>query len=115
MPLILFVFLSLIHLGSTQTFANSQSLRSDLLTGYVTSLRPGSDQSVALNVSVALNMVLLKEFDEVTSSFTFVGYMTVMWTDHRFVWTAASYGNLGDRGFHSERNLGPAFSSLQSD
>ena len=86
--------LALIHLASTQTFNNTKSLRSDLLSEYVTTLRPGSDQSVALNVSVGLNMVLLKEYNEVTSSFTFVGYMTVMWTDHRLVWTPTLNGNL---------------------
>ena len=88
--------LAFVNFGTAQTFNDTQTLRSDLLTGYVTSLRPGENQSVALTVSVELTMVLLKDFDEVTSSFTFVGYLTVTWTDHRLKWSPTNYGELSN-------------------
>ncbi|KAK3101434.1 hypothetical protein FSP39_003556 [Pinctada imbricata] len=84
----------LTNLVKWTNFSTVEKLRSDLLTGYEPSLRPGTDQSIPLNISVGLSMTLLREFDEVTSSFSMIGYLNVKWIDHRLQWISSNYEGL---------------------
>ena len=73
---------------------DSNTLITDILTGYNTMTRPTSIQSDPVNVSVMLNMKSIQDFDEVFGRFSILGSLVTKWNDPSLVWTPGQYGGI---------------------
>lgn len=81
----------------TQTTADVTQIYTDKLStasGYNNNVRPGVDQSVALDVNVTFNLVAIQNFDEIAETLSTVGFLLVTWRDERVTWSPASYAGV---------------------
>ena len=96
-PVGIFVFLSLLTFVPNVYSASKydvNTLRANLLSGYNRHVRPVTNQTDAINVSVGLRMLALQEFDEVREKFSFLGVFIIKWRDDNFVWDSANYSGI---------------------
>jgi hypothetical protein len=75
------------------TITQETQLHSDLFTGYQKAIRPGSDRTKPLTISVDFLLISLKEFSEEESKLAVIGAFKFGWTDDRLSWDPKSYGN----------------------
>ena len=96
-PVGIFVFVSLLtfvpYVYSASKY-DVNTLRANLLSGYNRHVRPVTNQTDAINVSVGLRMLALQEFDEVREKFSFLGVFIIKWRDDNFVWDSANYSGI---------------------
>ena len=74
-PVGIFVFVSLLTFVPNVYSASKydvNTLRANLLSAYDRHVRPVTNQTDAINVSVGLRMLALQEFDEVREKFSFL-------------------------------------------
>lgn len=87
------IILMMIFLGvESYNVTHQTQLNADLLTGYDRRVRPDNGNTPT-NISVSFHATSLKEFSESEGKIALVGAFRFHWTDDRFVWNAASYGN----------------------
>ena len=73
-----------------------KTLRANLLSSYDRHVRPVTNQTDAINVSIGLKMLALQEFDEVNEKFSFVGAFMVRWIDDDIVWDSTNYSGINE-------------------
>jgi hypothetical protein len=73
------------------TLNDEVKLQADLMSGYKNRLRPGTNRSVPVNVSVAFHLSYIKEFNEHKGKFSVNGVFYLEWYDDRLQWDPASY------------------------
>ncbi|KAJ8308402.1 hypothetical protein KUTeg_013276 [Tegillarca granosa] len=93
---LILVFVLLIQNGRSASVNDSISLRTQLFTInlYDKLVRPSSNQSVPLEVSVNMTLVGLSGLDEVTQELTTTAYLVISWTDELLTWTPSNYGDI---------------------
>ncbi|KAK3082686.1 hypothetical protein FSP39_002579 [Pinctada imbricata] len=83
-----------ISLTASQTQDDIDKLRADLLRNYSKFSRGNHNQSASTILDPEFTLVNINEFDEITGTFTAVGFFRVFWTDDRLVWNASDYGGI---------------------
>ena len=73
-----------------------KTLRANLLSSYDRHVRPVTNQTDAINVSVGLKMLALQELDEVHEKFSFVGAFIIEWRDDDIVWDWTNYSGINE-------------------
>ena len=66
----------------------------DKRTDYNVYLRPKFNQSEPLVISMAFDLIAIRDFDEVAEKFSVVGTVYMIWKDDRMTWDAEEYGDL---------------------
>lgn len=85
------VFLKGFSFTDAFTMNDEMNLQSALLSGYKSRLRPGTDRTIPLNVSVSFHLSFIKEFNEHSGKFSVNGVFILHWYDERLQWDPNSY------------------------
>ncbi|XP_053383843.1 neuronal acetylcholine receptor subunit alpha-6-like [Mercenaria mercenaria] len=75
-----------LHDGQGQTMEDTQNILTTILSGYSADVRPASNQSLPVQVNVTMELVNIKEFDEVSEQISVVIIMYLTWMDSRLTW-----------------------------
>lgn len=107
-------------------------LKTQLFTtnNYNTKVRPVTDQSNSVTISVDFALVGINSFSDSDQKLTTTGYLTVKWTDQSLTWTPSSYDGITsilvpqneiwkpditlDNGMESKTSLGQSFIQVYS-
>ncbi|XP_045187824.2 acetylcholine receptor subunit delta-like [Mercenaria mercenaria] len=99
---VLLRFVLLSALFPTNIFCQSGKNVNSLLTylftteGYNKKVRPLTDQSQAVDVSVDFYLNSVIEFDEQDESLKTSGFLSCSWTDQYLTWTPSAYNNINE-------------------
>ncbi|KAK3094005.1 hypothetical protein FSP39_022807 [Pinctada imbricata] len=85
----------------TQTFHlnDTNKLYSDLLQGYNKDVRGTSDQDSTTGVAIKFSVVSINGFDEVSGTFSVIGYFEMFWKDDRMTWDVTKYNGVTSMTF----------------
>ena len=76
---------------TAQSVEAAGRLNTDLLANYSKKIRPVVDQKDIVNVNITFNLVAIQEFDELLGKLSIVGFLQIIWMDHRLMWNPMSY------------------------
>ncbi|XP_076467580.1 neuronal acetylcholine receptor subunit alpha-7-like [Babylonia areolata] len=79
---------------SGANFSNYAALRKDLFTNYQKELRPVKDDSLPMDVYIAMRLSSIQELDEINQQLTFSAFFEVSWNDVNLQWNNATYNNI---------------------
>ena len=121
---LVFLMLRFEHTTYAHTLEDSERLLSNLTTGYNKHVRPGQNQSEAVQVNVSFAIGGIKEFDGVKGELIITGGLELAWVDTRLSWDFTAYNNcyytqlpidwVWKPGFHLE-NAVESIKSIEAD
>jgi hypothetical protein len=92
--LLLLLAVNWISSVNTYSLTDENNLQTTLMSGYKTSLRPGVDRSIPLEIRASFHLFFIKEFEEYSGKFTVNGVFYLEWFDERLEWNTNSYNGL---------------------
>lgn len=96
-PILLPCLLTLLYMWVPQiahcnSIQDAQRLIKNKTTGYDRDLRPVTDQSTAVNLSIEFDLASIQEFDALQEKITVTGLVNMYWHDELFTWDPYEYG-----------------------
>lgn len=84
------------------TVNDTKNFLDNITRSYNKNIRPISNQSEPVIVTIGLGVMSIKEFDEVQETLTVTGIFYIYWTDEFLTWNPDDYGGLSDIGLDSD-------------
>ncbi|XP_061185500.1 neuronal acetylcholine receptor subunit beta-3-like [Saccostrea echinata] len=94
------------------TLTDEQNLRTSLLTGYDSELRPGTDRAFRLDINTSFYLFSINEFDLNTGKLTLTGFFDTKWFDERLSWNSASHNQTNKTTIPQNRLWLPNFVNI---